>query len=127
MHLWSIRAIRRIGIALITVMAACHAWRVQPGTPVSAIQSAMADSTRTVRLTLRSGTTAVLHEPRLVADSIVGLSYLGRKRVAFAATDVRSIARHEISKDRTALVVLGGTVAVLFTAVVIGLHFSHWR
>lgn len=56
---------KRRGLALIAFMAACHAWQLQPGTPGSAIQSMVADPNGIVRLTLRSGATAELYEPRL--------------------------------------------------------------
>src|SRR5947209_7540756 len=112
----------RLTSSLALAAIACKTWQVQPGTPTSAIQWAMADSTRMVRLTLLSGATTELYQPTLVADSIIGLSSPGRERVAFAAADVRSVARHEISAGKTALAGVGialSLAAILFVAVVI--------
>jgi hypothetical protein len=114
---------KRCGLALIALAAiACKTWQVQPGTPTNALQWAMADSTRIVRLTLRSGATVELYEPGLVGDSIVGLGNPRRERVAFAVADVRSVARRDVSAGRTALAIVGvalGTAAAFFIAVVI--------
>ena len=122
-------AVRRVGIALITVITACHTWNVQPGTSVSAVQSAIADSTQTIRLTLMSGAIAEIARPNIVGDSVIGVSVPSRQHVAFAMADVRSVARHEISDGRTVLVILGvpvGIALVIYSAAFIGFA-SHRR
>lgn len=74
---------------------------MQPGPPMSDVQWAMADSTKAVRLLMKSGAIADIYETNIISDSIVGLSVPTRHRLAFAVSDVRSVARRKISAGRT--------------------------
>lgn len=115
---------KRYGLTLLAIAAACRTWTAQSGAPMSAVQGAIADSTETIRLTTASGSVIEISEPSIVNDSVVGLNSHSRQRVAVSVADVRSVERQEPNAGRTALAVYGvilGTVALLVGAVVIGL------
>ena len=105
--------------SMCLTVAACHTWRAQPG-PTSSAVLAAADSTKPVRLTLTSGAEIEITAPHVVGDSIVGRNRsTGGQRVAFAVTDVHSVARQEVSAGRTALAAGGITTVVLAAFVVL--------
>jgi hypothetical protein len=69
-------------------------------------------------LTLTSGAVIEISSLHVVADSVSGVSRSTGQRVAFAVTDVRSVARQEVSAGRTALAA-GGITAVALAALVV--------
>jgi hypothetical protein len=116
-----------LAILACLTTSACRTWQVQPGPPLSDVQWAMADSTKTIRLLMKSGASADVSAPAIVGDSIVGLSIPARTRLAFALNDVHSVARHEISSGRTAAAVAGtvvGALALMAAIAIIGLLAS---
>ena len=105
--------------SMCLTVAACQTWHVESGP--SAISLAAADSTKTVRLTLASGAEIELVGPRVVGDSIVGRNRSTDQRVAFAVSDVRSVARQQVSVGRTALAAGGITTVVVLGALVVAM------
>jgi len=77
-----------------------------------------ADSTKAARLTLASGAVIELSTARVVGDSVVGTSRATGQRVAFAVSDVQSVAQEKVSAGRTALAAGGVTTIVLAVLVV---------
>lgn len=97
---------------------------MQAGPPRSDLEWAVADTVRAIRVVLASGESADVYEPRLTGDSIVGMSSPARERVAFALTDVRSVARYNVDSGKTALAIVGvalGVLAVVAIAAVVAL------
>ena len=116
--LGAMRLLLLIASVCLTV-AGCHTWQVQPGPSSSAVAEAAADSTKQLRLTLTSGAVIEISSPRLGGDSIAGISRTTHQRVAFAVTDVQSVAHKEISAGRTALAAGGITTVALAVLVVV--------
>lgn len=97
---------------------------MQPGPPRSDVQWAAADTVKAIRVALASGESADIYEPHLAGDSIIGLSGPARQRVAFALTDVQSVARYKIDDGKTALAIVGialGALAVVAIAAIVAL------
>ena len=118
------RPIRAWGLAFSLTVIACRTWQAQPGPPRNDIQWAVADTVNVVRVVLTSGATTDLYRPSLSGDSIVGMSSPARERVAFALTDVRSVARYNVDSGKTALAIAGlalGVLAVMAIAAVVAL------
>jgi hypothetical protein len=80
---------------------------------------ATADSTKALRLTLTSGAVIEVSSPRVVGDSLVGVSRSTGQRVAFAVSDVQTVAERKVSAGRTALAAGGATTFVLAALVVV--------
>lgn len=123
--LGAMRLIQTFVVLLCLTVAGCHSWQVQPGPANGAAALAAADSTKAVRLTLKSGAVIELSFPGVVGDSIVGISRLTGQRVAFATTDVQSVALRQVSAGRTALatggvILLGVAVVGILTAIALG-------
>ena len=116
--LGAMRLLIVIASMCITV-AGCHTWRVQPGPSSNAVAQAAADSTKPVRLTLTSGAVIEISTLHVGGDSVVGISRSTGQRVAFAVTDVQSVARREVSAGRTALAAGGITAVALAVLLVI--------
>ena len=114
-------------ITLLPQLAGCTAWRVQQVAPAQAVMRAAADSLpHDLRFRLRHDKGAwVIHNARVVGDSIVGTSSEdwaangGRShRVAVAIADVQEVAVPEASAGRSvlaigAIVVLAGVIAAI--------------
>jgi hypothetical protein len=102
-----------VAAALILVATSCRSWQVQQGPPMSDVQWAMADSAKQIRLVMNSGSSIDISAPNLVGDSIVGLSVPSRQRVAFAVTDVHSVARYKVDSRQTTVAVVAITLGAL--------------
>jgi|1185.fasta_scaffold119995_3 hypothetical protein len=108
---------RRKVTALIAVTTtACTSWHVQPGPAPSSI-SAENGARGAVRLNFRGGAFADIYDARLIGDSIVGMSAPAtsstRERVAYATSDVESVATKQVAVGRTVLAVAAIALAVL--------------
>jgi hypothetical protein len=103
-------------------VAGCHSWRVEPGPASGGAALATADSTKQVRLMLKSGAVVDLSAPHVSGDSVVGTSRLTGQRVAFAAADVQSVAFRHVSAGRTVLAAAG--VAVVLYVILVGIAIA---
>ena len=109
---------RKVTTLIALTTTACTSWHVQPGPAPSAIE-AKSDARGAVRLILRGGAFADIYDPRVVGDSIIGMSAPAsaptRERVAFATADVQSVATKQVSVGRTvlALAAIGLAVAII--------------
>src|SRR5690348_9085376 len=99
--------LRSAAVLLCMMANACRSWQVQPGPLRSDVQWAAADTIKAIRVAVASGESADIYEPHLAGDSIIGLSGPARQRVAFALTDVQSVARYKIADGKTALAIVG--------------------
>jgi len=109
---------RKVTALIALTTTACTSWHVQSATVPSAIE-AEGGSRGAVRLMLKAGAFADIYDARLVGDSIIGMSAPAtaptRERVAFATTEVQSIATKQVSVGRTvlALAAIGLAVAII--------------
>jgi hypothetical protein len=109
---------RKVTALIALTTTACTSWHVQSGPAPSAI-SAESETRGAVRLMLRGGAFAEIYDPRLVGDSIIGMSAPAtaptRERVAYATADVESVATKQVSVGRTvlALAAIGLAVAII--------------
>jgi hypothetical protein len=112
---------RKLAALVALTTTACTTWQVQPGPSATSVQTASeSQSGRPLRLIFRGGAFADIYEPRLVGDSIIGMSgptsQATRQRVAFATADVQSVAANKVSVGRTVLAVAAIGLAVLIIA-----------
>lgn len=109
---------RKVTALIALTTTACTSWHVQPGPTPSAVE-AESESHGAVRLILKSGSFADVYDPRLVGDSIIGMTapanVARRERIAFATTEVQSVATKQVSVGRTvlALAAIGLALAIL--------------
>ncbi|HKN68287.1 MAG TPA: hypothetical protein VJW73_18505 [Gemmatimonadaceae bacterium] len=109
---------RKVTALIALTTTACTSWHVQHGPAPSAIE-AESGTHGAVRLMLKGGAFADIYDPRIVDDSIVGMSAPAsaptRERVAFATADVESVATKQVSPGRTilALAAIGLAVAII--------------
>ena len=96
-------------------LSSCTSWGVRPESPRDVVAAAPAQ----VRLTLTTGTTLVMHQPRLVADSIVGVS--AGHRIGVSLSQVQHAAVRRPDDGMTVLAAVAGlaAAAVIYVAVVI--------
>lgn len=92
-------------VLLLTYLPACHSWHTETVAPQAVIAAKHPDQIRIVRA---DGTSQVLHQPTLVADTLRGRS----PETAVALADVRAIATRRTNVPLTALTVAGGLVVV---------------
>ena len=123
--LGGMRPIKTFMAVLCLTVAGCHAWQVQPGPASSAAALAASDSTKAIRLTLKSGAVIDLSAVHVAGDSIRGISRSTGQPVAFAAMDVQSVALRQVSAGRTALatggvILLGVAILGVLTAIALG-------
>ena len=78
-----------------------------------------------MRVTTQDSTRYVLHEPRIVTDSLVGRR--GKDSVAVALPDVARVEVQRISPAKTAAVLLGVVVIGVGTFVWYGLCIADGR
>lgn len=102
---------------LCLTIAGCHSWQVQGGPALAA-----ADSTKAVRVTLKSGAVIDLTAPHVYGDSVVGISRISGQRIAFAAADVQSVAVRRVNAGRTVLAAAG--VAVVLYVILLGVAIA---
>ena len=112
---------RKVTALIALTTTACTSWHVQPGPTPSAIESE-SGSHGAVRLILKSGSFADVYDVQIVGDSVIGMSAPAsvstRDRVAFATSEVQSVATKQVSVGRTALALaaIGLAVAILVGA-----------
>jgi len=100
------------------LLSACMTWQTQPLKP----ERFSADNTQTVRLTLTSGDTLIVHGPVITGDSLVGMetrpgppySY----RVSIPLTAISEVA---VRNDHSQAIVLGVVGTGLLVAATVAI------
>ncbi len=108
----------------LQLLGACASW--QPAR-VSPTVLAEADNPDKVRVRQTDGTTFVLHDPRLVSDTLVGNTNLAERRVPLASVAelaVRKVTTGGVVAGVIGIVVVVGLVATLYVLVVLAPNFS---
>ena len=110
---------RKVTALIALTTTACTSWHVQPGPAPSAIE-AKSGSRGAVRLLLKSGSFADVYDPQIVGDSVIAMSVpasvsTSRDRIAFATSEIESVATKQVSVGRTvlALAAIGLAVAII--------------
>ena len=107
---------RRAVLGLLVAIAGtgCVAWRTQNVTPRQLLQER---SPEVIRVTTRDSAGIVVHQPRIVADSLTGHpSPLAIQRIAIPVADITSVAtryRH-IGKSLIAGIAIVAGVSLYF-------------
>ena len=92
---------------------ACTSWHTETAAAPDAIAR---QQPSTARVTLFNGATVVVHEPRIVGDSLAGWSGDRTHEVHIPLSDIRSTAIRKVSAAKTALLLAGVGVTVAAVA-----------
>ena len=104
------------GTLLLCYLAACTSWHVEK--EVSPLQLISTKHPRVVRLTRADGSPMVLDQPRIaVGDSVAGVHNGVQSSVA--VSDVTQVATPRFSAGKTLGILLGLSVVVVGTAVIV--------
>ena len=104
------------GTLLLCYLAACTSWHVEKD--VSPLQLISTKHPRVVRLTRADGSRMVLGQPRIaVGDSVAGVHNGVQSSVA--VSDVTQVATPRFSAGKTIGILLGLSVVVVGTAVIV--------
>ena len=115
--------------AIVTTdqLIGCTGWHVESLSPGEVVER---QQPREIRVQDRDGRRAVLYEPEVRGDSLVGYQDWSAKaeRRALALTEVKEVATRHVSPGRTAGLVLGISAVV---GVIVGLSnmqgpFDNW-
>ena len=103
-------------VLLLTYLPACTSWHVGGPTPMEFVTTKKPE---TVRVTRTDGSTLILTAPRIVADSLYGVTRAGMAQEDSAHTIAVPLADVRLLEARggntgTALIVVGGVVLALF-------------
>lgn len=116
----SSRIARRAWAALLLVTASgvgCQTWHVQGIAP----ESLLATQPRTIRVTRRDGSRAVLEDPVLRSDTVSGLvadRREGQQQVSIPIADVQLVETPRFSVERTVGLFAGLGALVLATVAI---------
>lgn len=106
-------------VVLLTALAGingCTSWQRRD---ISGGVAPVIASDQPVRVMKSDGSVIVLHQPRVVGDSLIGGGSGAIPRLAIALADIRSVEQRRVSAARTGGLVAGtaGGVFVLFATV----------
>lgn len=117
--------IRLVAVVLTgTFLSACMTWQTQTLQP-ERFQSA--DSTQTLRLTLTSGDTVIVHAPIVAHDSLLGLrtpAGVSSDSLERVSIPLAAISQAEGQKDNTPVGILAFVVAVATIAALANTCFA---
>lgn len=101
--------------ALVTSLAGCHDWY---RTQVPAPAGSLAGNPRQVRVTLTNGTSVVMRDPVVRADSLFGSVYMGPGDPVRLGVPIAGIKSLEVVKFT-----IFGTIATILGATIVTLGF----
>jgi hypothetical protein len=106
-----------VGVLLPLQLTFCTTWRVRPESP----RDVIATGPRVVRYTLANGSQGEVYQPRIVADSLVGLD-AGGAHVGMSLALIRVVEVGRFDGGKTALSIVGvvavGAIAIfVFLAI----------